>query len=109
MSENNIIQNQIELAKDNNQNAFSFLLNMFWDDVYKFQLKRTGNEIEAEDITIESFAKAFHKINSYNDNYVFKTWLITISKNLHIDKLRRNKNKIIKFFIKVPSDFVLFF
>ena len=94
MSENNIIQNQIELAKDNNQNAFSFLLNMFWNDVYKFQLKRTGNEIEAEDITIESFAKAFHKINSYNDNYVFKTWLITISKNLHIDKLRRNKNKI---------------
>ena len=92
MSENNIIQNQIELAKDNNQNAFSFLLNMFWDDVYKFQLKRTGNEIEAEDITIESFAKAFHKINSYNDNYVFKTWLITISKNLHIDQLRKNKN-----------------
>ena len=92
MSENNIIQNQIELAKDNNQNAFSFLLNMFWDDVYKFQLKRTGNEIEAEDITIESFAKAFHKISSYNDNYVFKTWLITISKNLHIDQLRKNKN-----------------
>ena len=67
---------------------------MFWDDVYKFQLKRTGNEIEAEDITIESFAKAFQKINSYNENYIFKTWLITISKNLHIDKLRRNKNKI---------------
>ena len=34
------------------------MINMFWDDVYKFQLKRTGNEIEAEDITIESFAKA---------------------------------------------------
>jgi RNA polymerase sigma-70 factor (ECF subfamily) len=40
LSEKNIIQNQIELAKNNNQNAFSFLLNMFWDDVYKFQLKR---------------------------------------------------------------------
>ena len=82
MSDKNIIQNQIDLAKDNNQNAFSFLLNMFWDDVYKFQLKRTKNEIEAEDITIESFAKAFKKINTYNNKYVFKTWLITISKNL---------------------------
>ena len=55
MSDKNIIQNQIDLAKNNNQNAFSFLLNMFWDDVYNFQLKRTKNEIEAEDITIESF------------------------------------------------------
>ena len=94
MSEKSIVQNQIKLAKDNNQNAFSYLLNLFWDDVYKFQLKRTGNEIEAEDITIESFAKAFQKINSYDKKYVFKTWLITISKNLHIDKLRRDKNKI---------------
>jgi len=94
LSDKNIIQNQIDLAKDNNQNAFSFLLNMFWDDVYNFQLKRTKNEIEAEDITIESFAKAFKKINTYNNKYVFKTWLITISKNLHIDKLRKDRNKI---------------
>ena len=94
MSDKNIIQNQIDLAKDNNQNAFSFLLNMFWDDVYNFQLKRTKNEIEAEDITIESFAKAFKKINTYNKKYVFKTWLITISKNLHIDKVRKDRNKI---------------
>ncbi|MDC3220938.1 sigma-70 family RNA polymerase sigma factor [Flavobacteriaceae bacterium] len=93
MSENTTVLNQINLAKENNQNAFSFLLNLYWDDVYKFQLKRTNNEIDAEDITIESFAKAFEKINAYNHKYVFKTWLITISKNLHIDQLRKNKNK----------------
>ena len=69
------------------------MLNFYWDDVYKFQLKRTNNEIDAEDITIKSFAKAFEKINTYNNKYVFKTWLITISKNLHIDQLRKNKNK----------------
>ena len=98
MSDKNIIQNQIDLAKDNNQNAFSFLLNMFWDDVYNFQLKRTKNEIEAEDITIESFAKAFKKINTYNNKYVFKTWLITISKNLHIDKVRKEISEFQRFF-----------
>ena len=92
MSDNNTVLNQINLAKENNQNAFSFLLNFYWDDVYKFQLKRTNNEINAEDITIESFAKAFEKINTYNQKFVFKTWLITISKNLHIDQLRKNKN-----------------
>ena len=93
MSEKSTVLKQINLAKENNQNAFSFLLNFYWDDVYKFQLKRTNNEIDAEDITIESFAKAFEKINTYNHKYVFKTWLITISKNLHIDQLRKNKNK----------------
>ena len=93
LSEKSTVLKQINLAKENNQNAFSFLLNFYWDDVYKFQLKRTNNEIDAEDITIKSFAKAFEKINTYNHKYVFKTWLITISKNLHIDQLRKNKNK----------------
>ena len=93
LSEKSTVLKQINLAKENNQNAFSFLLNFYWDDVYKFQLKRTNNEIDAEDITIKSFAKAFEKINTYNNKYVFKTWLITISKNLHIDQLRKNKNK----------------
>ena len=92
MAENKIIRNQINLAKKNNQKAFSFLLNKFWDDVYNFQLKRINNEANAEDITIESFTRAFEKINTYNEKYLFKTWLITISKNLHIDQLRKNKN-----------------
>ncbi len=92
MVENKIIRNQISLAKENNQNAFNYLLNTYWDDVYGFQLKRTKNESSSEDITIESFTKAFEKINTYNEKYNFKTWLITISKNLHIDQLRKNKN-----------------
>ena len=64
LSEKSTVLKQINLAKENNQNAFSFLLNFYWDDVYKFQLKRTNNEIDAEDITIESFAKAFEKIKT---------------------------------------------
>ena len=92
MAETKNIQDQICLAKNNDQNAFSFLLETFWKDVYCFQLKRTNNKSSAEDITIESFAKAFEKINSYNAKYSFKTWIITISKNIHIDRLRKHKN-----------------
>jgi|TARA_B100000768_G_scaffold176871_1_gene190280 RNA polymerase sigma-70 factor (ECF subfamily) len=94
LAQSKIIRNQINLAKEKNQNAFSFLLNTFWDDVYNFQLKRIKNESTAEDITIESFTKAFEKINTFNDKYIFKTWLITISKNLHIDQIRKNKNNL---------------
>ncbi|MFP4845305.1 RNA polymerase sigma factor [Winogradskyella sp. PE311] len=89
------VKEAIIKAKSNNQIAFNFLLDTFWNDVYGFQLKRTKNEIDAEDITIQTFSKAFDKINTYKEEYTFKTWLITISKNIHIDLVRKQK-KIIR-------------
>jgi RNA polymerase sigma-70 factor (ECF subfamily) len=88
------IEEAIEKAKNNDQKAFSFLLDTFWDDVYGFQLKRIENENDAEDITIQTFSKAFDKIETYDPEYKFKTWLITISKNIHIDLLRKRKKSI---------------
>lgn len=88
-----IIENILK-AKEGNQSAFRFLLDTFWSDVYNYQLKRTKSENDAEDIAIQTFSKAFDKINTFNDEYVFKTWLITISKNVHIDLLRKKKVSI---------------
>ncbi len=85
---------QIKNAKNGSQTAFKFLLDYYWNDVYRFQLIRVQNEYEAEDITIESFSKAFDKINTFNDNYEFGTWLITISKNIQIDKSRKKNASI---------------
>ena len=78
------IKEAISKAKQNNQVAFNFLLDTFWNDVYAFQLKRTENENDAEDITVQTFSRAFDKIDTFNTKYQFKTWLITISKNIHI-------------------------
>jgi RNA polymerase sigma-70 factor (ECF subfamily) len=88
------IKEAIEKARNNDQKAFSFLLDTFWDDVFGFQLKRIENENDAEDITIQTFSRAFDKIDSFNPEYKFKTWLITISKNIHIDLIRKRKNLI---------------
>ncbi len=88
------VKEAINKAKENDQFAFNYLLDKFWNDVYAFQLLRTKNENDAEDITIQTFSKAFDKIDTYNDKYVFKTWLITISKNLHIDLIRKQKSSI---------------
>ncbi len=85
---------QIEKAKAGDQAAYKFLLDSFWLDVYSFQLKRTRNEADAEDITIQTFSKAFDKLATFNEDYVFKTWLITISKNIHIDLLRKKNASI---------------
>ena len=90
------IKNIIKNAKKKDQSAFNVLLDFFWNDVYGFQLKRTENENDAEDIAIQTFSKAFDKIDTYNEEYEFKTWLITISKNIHIDLLRKRKSTIQK-------------
>lgn len=89
------LNEKIKKAKAGNQIAFSSLLNIFWDSVYYFQLARTKNENDAEDITIQTFSKAFDKINTYHETFEFKTWLITISKNIHVDLIRKRKKNIL--------------
>ena len=82
----------IEKAKNGDQVAFTYLLNHYWNEVYGFMLKRTENETDSEDITIETFSKAFDKIATYNPEFQFNTWLIAIAKNVHIDMLRKKKS-----------------
>ncbi|WP_439130335.1 RNA polymerase sigma factor [Polaribacter sp.] len=94
MNINDKIQINIVKAKEGNQTAFRFLLDTFWGDVFTYQLKRTKSENDAEDIAMQTFAKAFDKIHTFDDSYGFKTWLITISKNVHIDLLRKKKVSI---------------
>ena len=95
------INKQIEKAKQGDQVAFTFLLDYYWNEVYGFMLKRTENETNAEDITIETFSKAFDKIAIYNSEFQFNTWLIAIAKNVHIDLLRKKKSSL---FIEITDD-----
>ena len=91
----------IEKAKKGDQVAFTSLLDMYWNEVYGFMLKRTENETDAEDITIDTFSKAFDKLASYNPEFQFNTWLIAIAKNVHIDLLRKKKSSL---FIEITDD-----
>lgn len=89
-----LLQKYIEEARKGNQMAFNYLLDNFWNDVYGFQLKRTQNEYDAEDVTIQTFSRAFDKIDTFDPSYSFKTWLITISKNIHVDLIRKKNASI---------------
>lgn len=95
MSNDKDISLLIDRAKKEDQKAFNDLLNMYWKDVYHFQLNKGNSEDEAEDITIKTFAKAFDKIHTFDDSFQFKTWIFTISSNLHIDHLRKKKTRTV--------------
>lgn len=102
------IDNWIEKAKQKDEKAFNTLLNTYWSDVYRFQFSKTDNENEAEDITIKTFSRAFEKIHLYNERYNFKTWLISISKNIFLDHLRKQRTETISINKKESEAYKIF-
>ncbi|NCP20777.1 MAG: RNA polymerase subunit sigma-70 [Flavobacteriales bacterium CG_4_8_14_3_um_filter_35_10] len=95
MVEDQAILALIEQAKQGNQIAYSSLLNNYWKAIYNFQVSKTEDEDEAEDITIKTFAKAFDKLHTYNPAFSFETWLFTISRNINIDHFRKQNPDLI--------------
>lgn len=95
MTQEDILQTHIREAKEGSQTSFNFLLNLYWNDIHRFLTQKTNDENEAEDITVITFSKAFDKLDLYDHQYSFKTWLLTIAKNLLIDEQRKRKNETI--------------
>jgi RNA polymerase sigma factor (sigma-70 family) len=50
-----------------------------------------NSPIDAEDLTIEAFGKAFKNIDQYTPNFAFSTWLFKIATNNCIDFIRKKR------------------
>jgi len=85
-----------------NQNAYAELLNNYRDSLYFMLLKMTNNPVDADDLTIEAFGKAFKNIHQYTPDYAFSTWLFKIASNNCIDFIRKKKKNT--FSIDKPFD-----
>jgi len=81
----------VQAAMNGDQKAFSDLLDLYKDSIYFMLLKMVNNKIDAEDLTIEAFGKAFKNIDLYTPNFAFSTWLFKIATNNCIDYLRKKK------------------
>lgn len=80
-------------ALSGNQNAYATLMNRYRHSVYNAMFKMVNHRDDAEDLTIEAFGKAFHKLPSYAPNYAFSTWLFRIAINNCIDYIRKKRLK----------------
>ena len=81
----------IEEARKGDQRAFSLLLDRYHDAIYRTVHKMVHNKEDADDLTIEAFGKAFHKLESYQPKYAFSTWLFRIAINNCIDHIRKKR------------------
>ena len=81
----------VEAARRGNEKAFASLMNRYRDSIYYMLLKMVNNPIDAEDLTIEAFGKAFRNLESYTPKFAFSTWLFKIATNNCIDFLRKRR------------------
>lgn len=79
-------------AREKKPKAQTQLINLFWIDVFSFVMKKVQNETDADEITVSVFSKVLNKLELYDPNFQFKTWVLTIAQNTIIDFWRK-KNK----------------
>ena len=87
-------QQDIELvnkARKGDQLAYAELLGRYRDAIYFMLLKMVNSPVDAEDLTIEAFGKAFKNIDQYTPNFAFSTWLFKIATNNCIDFIRKKR------------------
>jgi RNA polymerase sigma factor (sigma-70 family) len=78
-------------ARKGDQLAYGELLSRYRDAIYFMLLKMVNSPIDAEDLTIEAFGKAFKNIDQYTPNFAFSTWLFKIATNNCIDFIRKKR------------------
>ena len=83
--------NLILKAKGGDQRAFEQLMNLYSKNIFFEIHKLVKNEETANDLMMESMAKAFEQLDQYQPNFAFSTWLKRVSINHTIDRLRKGK------------------
>lgn len=84
----------VKRFKQGEQSAFAELVQAYRKPLYFAILKIVSNETDAEDLTTETFIKAYENIDKYDERYAFSTWLFKIGNNLAIDFLRKKKRSV---------------
>ena len=76
-------------------NAFRLLVEKYQAEVYGTALRIVRRPEDAEDLTQETFLRAFRALARYDPTRPFGAWLHTIAARLCIDHLRRNRAKLV--------------
>lgn len=71
--------------------AFEVLIGRYEKPVFNAALRMLGDTDDAADVTQTAFMKAFEKLDRYNPDYRFYSWLYRIVINESIDVLNQRK------------------
>ncbi len=77
-------------AKKADKNAACELLKIYYAEVYAYLRRLCGSRDDAEDLTQQTFLKAWSSLDGFAGRSKFSTWLYRIAHNTYIDWQRRN-------------------
>lgn len=81
-------------AQANDRAAFNEIVLRYKGKVYNYICRMTHNALDAEDLTQETFVRAYLSIRSFQSRASLNTWLFRIATNLCIDYSRKQKTHI---------------
>ena len=79
----------VALAKVDRDQAFELLYNAYRGRIFTFLLRLSGTSAAADDLTQESFEKAYRALARLESDQKLLPWLYRIANNSAIDTLRR--------------------
>jgi len=83
----------VERAKGGDVAAFEALVGIYKDRIYTYVSRMCHNPVEAEDITQDTFIRAYQSLANFRGASSFQTWLYRRASNLVIDSVRRQKRR----------------
>ncbi|HTL38623.1 MAG TPA: sigma-70 family RNA polymerase sigma factor [Kofleriaceae bacterium] len=81
----------LEGARQGDREAFGRLVRRHQRRVYAAALHITGNHSDADDVTQESFVRAYRGLSTFDGRADFFTWLYRITVNTALNALRSDK------------------
>ena len=72
-------------------NAFAYLVDTYKDMVFSLALKMTKNREEAEEVSQDTFIKAYKNLDQFKGDSKFSTWLYRIAYYTSLDAIKKNK------------------
>ena len=89
---NNLTDQQlISQTLDGQTAAFGILVRKYQNRLFNSMVHLLRNQSDAEDVVQDAFLLALRKLDSFQGNSQFYTWLFRIARNTAISKLRRKK------------------
>src|SRR5208282_1525424 len=87
--------NDLELVhatKNGDVSAFEQLVKRYDRKLFRIAQGVTHNTEDSQDAVQEAFFKAFQNLNSFREESQFSTWLIRITVNVSLMKLRKQRS-----------------
>ena len=82
----------VRLSKQGNVEAFTELARRYQERIYHTILGLTENHLDADDLSQETFMKAFRALEGFKQDSSFYTWLYKIAINLTLNFLKKTGN-----------------